>query len=787
MNFASFVLDKINQVVSDPYSVREFNDASWKEADLIVSNEPLALHFLNDYFDIFLLDSSQPDRAFRLCHLPASKRKDANDYYDKLISKLPALLCRNIEGCFDVSKLQASCTMIRTRTIWSPAHIAVEAGLVDVFQSGSPVTQWIDSQSCEQHFTPLHLACQLRSPQTVVRLIECGADLSKCDDNGNSSFHLVVNQGSHEILKVLCSTRPLDGAILDILNNDGESCLHIAAKQNKFRMCRLLIENGANPLHKGTIALPIHFALKHGSTKSVEILLEHEPAQVSQICSKHGGVPLHWCKTKADVKLLFQHRAPADVRSDQHHLPLHIMVLRSRLEAAIAIILGNADVNGKGRNGNTALHLAVLHDHDSLVKMLLLFGADCFAKNDFGETPGLLALRSAKPNKDKIVSMFSCIGSLLVEPSQNNHSNKFSVNDSQVDGCHGNSDDRSKKLKVLCLDGGGVRGLVMTQILMALEKYTGQHMRELFDWVSGTSTGGILAIGLMFGLSAIETQRIYFRLKDAVFKGSRPYDSKPIEEFLKKEFGENTTMRDLADGPKLIITATLADRKPVELYTFKNYDISSEKRFSRNNSFSSKLSQADLSKLKEVQESTLDELVWKVARRSGSAPSYFRAMDQFLDGGLVANNPTLDTLTEIHKYKKMRKTSGSEVPDVGLVVSLGTGLVKTTTSRSVDLVRSTNPVALINSALAGIELMQLMVDAACESSNHVVERARAWCESVGAEYHRLNPPLEEDLSLDETNDEKLLGILWETQVYLHDNQDLIKNIASALKGSSASF
>lgn len=46
----------------------------------------------------------------------------------------------------------------------------------------------------------------------------------------------------------------------------------------------------------------------------------------------------------------------------------------------------------------------------------------------------------------------------------------------------------------------------------------------------------------------------------------------------------------------------------------------------------------------------LDQLVWRAARSSGAAPTYFRASGRFLDGGLMANNPTLDVLTEIHQY-----------------------------------------------------------------------------------------------------------------------------------------
>lgn len=55
--------------------------------------------------------------------------------------------------------------------------------------------------------------------------------------------------------------------------------------------------------------------------------------------------------------------------------------------------------------------------------------------------------------------------------------------------------------------------------------------------------------------------------------------------------------------------------------------------------------------------------MWRAARSSGAAPTYFRPDGRFLDGGLLANNPTLDAMTEIHEYNqdmihKVRAVSG---------------------------------------------------------------------------------------------------------------------------------
>ena len=56
---------------------------------------------------------------------------------------------------------------------------------------------------------------------------------------------------------------------------------------------------------------------------------------------------------------------------------------------------------------------------------------------------------------------------------------------------------------VLCLDGGGIRGLVQLEILHHIEDLTHRRIVNLFDWIVGTSTGGILALGLVYGVCCL--------------------------------------------------------------------------------------------------------------------------------------------------------------------------------------------------------------------------------------------------------------------------------------------
>ena len=84
----------------------------------------------------------------------------------------------------------------------------------------------------------------------------------------------------------------------------------------------------------------------------------------------------------------------------------------------------------------------------------------------------------------------------------------------------GRAEDRSMR-RVLAIDGGGVRGVLPASFLATVEEQIGHSPADCFDLIVGTSTGGIIALGLGAGLSAREIRGFYVDRAPVIFRGQR--------------------------------------------------------------------------------------------------------------------------------------------------------------------------------------------------------------------------------------------------------------------------
>lgn len=179
--------------------------------------------------------------------------------------------------------------------------------------------------------------------------------------------------------------------------------------------------------------------------------------------------------------------------------------------------------------------------------------------------------------------------------------------------------------RILSLDGGGIKGVFSVAFLAGLEDSLGDRVGRYFDLIAGTSTGGIIALGLGLGFSATELLSFYETLGRQVFAGSRlfralrhvgvcKYGSERLRKVLESKFGD----RKLGDSQTRLIIPSL-NLETGKVHVFKT---AHDSRF----------------------EKDWKVPVVEVALAAAAAPTYFPAhIDQtglpLVDGGVWANNP----------------------------------------------------------------------------------------------------------------------------------------------------
>jgi uncharacterized protein len=77
-----------------------------------------------------------------------------------------------------------------------------------------------------------------------------------------------------------------------------------------------------------------------------------------------------------------------------------------------------------------------------------------------------------------------------------------------------------RKNVAIAIDGGGIRGVIVTRALSMLERHLRTPVHNVFRLVAGTSTGSIISAGIASGLTAVELHRLYITLGDSIFKKS---------------------------------------------------------------------------------------------------------------------------------------------------------------------------------------------------------------------------------------------------------------------------
>jgi patatin-like phospholipase/acyl hydrolase len=179
--------------------------------------------------------------------------------------------------------------------------------------------------------------------------------------------------------------------------------------------------------------------------------------------------------------------------------------------------------------------------------------------------------------------------------------------------------------RILSIDGGGIKGVFPAAFLAEVEEVADRPLADYFDLIVGTSTGGIIALGLGLGFTAKEMLAFYETRGPEIFRGNRAwrslrqlryarYDRQPLERALQDAFGE----RRLGESTKRLVVPAL-NLETGEVHVYKT---SHHERF--------------------VMDYKVP--VVEVALATAAAPTYFptyrsAAGVPLVDGGVWANNP----------------------------------------------------------------------------------------------------------------------------------------------------
>lgn len=211
-------------------------------------------------------------------------------------------------------------------------------------------------------------------------------------------------------------------------------------------------------------------------------------------------------------------------------------------------------------------------------------------------------------------------------------------------------------MKILSIDGGGIKGFLPALVLARMEADAERHMGQMVDMLAGTSTGAILALGLAAGISACEMAAFYEKLGPSIFRrtwrkrlrslfglADEQYDNDGLRTGLEQLFGPNKLSS--LTVPCMVVTYDIEARKTVFLTSWD-----AKRGIGR------------------------DFTLVDAAMCSTAAPTYFEPFPavsvggdklRAIDGGVAANDPALCAVVEAIKR-------GCDLNSISLL-SLGTG------------------------------------------------------------------------------------------------------------------
>lgn len=340
----------------------------------------------------------------------------------------------------------------------------------------------------------------------------------------------------------------------------------------------------------------------------------------------------------------------------------------------------------------------------------------------------------------------------------------------------------AKKIRILSLDGGGIRGIITCVILKYIEEQLQKldnptaKIGDYFDLIAGTSTGGILASILLFPDSnkkakySVQTALdLYSKQGETIFNVT--FWQRLINPFglFKEKISQNSLEKQLKE-----VFGNLEIKDFIKPSLITSYDIFHR----RAKFFTSHEAHTDIENF----------YVRDVCRATSAAPTYFEPAQiksiygqefTLIDGGVYANNPALCAYAEARKIEFSKVLNHPEKPDFPaindmIIISVGTGEVLK--PYSFKQFENAGKVKWIQ------PLIDILLSANVETTDYHVKKMY---ETLGARneknYHRLMPHLKNaSPEMDDVSDKNIFELIQAGLAYIDQNREELNEIAKKL-------
>ncbi|KAI1882335.1 hypothetical protein AGOR_G00249610 [Albula goreensis] len=200
-----------------------------------------------------------------------------------------------------------------------------------------------------------------------------------------TAVHEAASQGQTLQLQQLIQ----NGASVNTMTVDSITPLHEACIQGQTQCARLLLDAGAQvdvrTVHGST---PLCNACAAGSPECAKLLLEHG-ATANPTLTALTATPLHEACIRGNAdcaRLVIAEGAHLEAFDIYFGTPLHAACIKQHVDCAKVLLNAGAKVNA-ARFHETALHIAAKEENKDLIEMLVEFGGDMYARDNFGRKP----------------------------------------------------------------------------------------------------------------------------------------------------------------------------------------------------------------------------------------------------------------------------------------------------------------------------------------------------------------------------------------------------------------